>query len=104
MSAAVARSDRTYYVYYRVEPAQAPQMMAAATALMDDLRARTGVAGRLAQRQDDAHTWMEIYDGVADSASFGRELGAAVMRHGVARWLATGSARKTEIFAPLDAS
>lgn len=91
------------YVYYRVLPTQASQVLAAVTAVMDELRDRTGIAGRLTRRRDDADMWMEIYDGIADSVAFERELSAALSRHGMAHWLA-GDARKTEVFVPFASS
>jgi hypothetical protein len=87
------------YVYYRVSQPQPPELRNAIRALMEDVQQRTGIAGRLAQRRDDAGMWMEIYDGIADLAAFERELAAATARHPVARRLA--DSRKTEIFVPM---
>ena len=92
------------YVYYRVRPEHATELRTAVNALIDDLRQRTRVAGRLSRQRDDAHLWMEIYDGIADCAQFERELDAAVARHGASRWLRDGSLRKTEIFVPMRTS
>lgn len=88
------------YVYYRVRPENAAELRATVQAVIDDVRQRAGVAGRLSRQRDDADLWMEIYDGIADAPAFERELCAAVERHGASRGLRDGSCRKTEIFVP----
>ena len=84
-----------YYVYYRIEPVRLDEMRAIASALFDEVRATTGVQGRLLRRRDDASTWMEIYADVADAAKFERALEVALVKAGFERLQAQ---RKTEIF------
>jgi|KBSSwiStaDraftv2_1062776.scaffolds.fasta_scaffold1535087_2 hypothetical protein len=73
-------TPRHYYVWYRLAGAAAPAR-AAITAMMLELAATTGVAGRLLVRADDARTWMEIYEDVDDAEAFERALGDAVVDH-----------------------
>jgi hypothetical protein len=77
------------YVYYRVT-GDARSARAAVGAMMADLEARTGVAGRLLVRADDPSTWMEVYEPVHHPAAFGRALVACVRRHGVAAFANDG--------------
>jgi hypothetical protein len=77
------------YVYYRVT-GDARAARAAVAAMMADLEARTGVAGRLLVRADDPSTWMEVYEPVPHPAAFGRALAACVRRHGVAAFACDG--------------
>lgn len=76
-----------YYVWYRIGGDPRP-VRAAIVAVMADVYRVSGVSGRLLQRLDQPDTWMEIYEGVTDPARFERELTAAVLRHGVAQFIA----------------
>lgn len=88
-----------YYVYYRVR-ADVSHEDAEATvrAMQAALERRTGVAGRLMERRDDAVTWMEAYEGVADPQAFETALRIETETHGVAGIVEPGSARHTERF------
>ena len=88
-----------FYVWYTVtaERAQAIRAIADLLAAVEDA---TGIAGRVLARCDDAATWMEIYENVADAAAFERELAALVRRHDVVRLC--GGVRNVERFAALD--
>ena len=88
----------SYYVYYRVPPANAAQARKAVDALQRELSNATGIAGRLMRRRDDESTWMEIYEGVSDGARFEAKLAELAERHGLPGLLAPGSSRKHEIF------
>ena len=88
----------SYYVYYRVPPANAARARQAVDALQRELSNATGIAGRLMQRRDDASTWMEIYEDVSDGARFEAKLAELAERHGIPGLLAPGSSRKQEIF------
>jgi hypothetical protein len=90
--------DNTFYVYYHVSQASTAAARRAVLALFEDIRASTGIAGRLARRRDEPQTWMEIYERVADGDAFSRALQAGVTRHGLNMVLETGTTRKTEIF------
>jgi hypothetical protein len=88
----------SYYVYYKVPPANAARAREAVGALQRDLSLATGVGGRLLRRRDDETTWMEIYENVADGTRFEAKLAELAERHGIARLLAPGSARRQEVF------
>ena len=66
-------------------------------AVQADVRQKTGVAGRLLTRREQPDTWMEIYEGITDTAAFERELAAAVLRHEVIGGTAQGT-RHVEVF------
>ena len=85
-----------YFVWYEIA-GDGASARAAIDAMMADIARATGVTGRLLVRRDRNATWMEIYEDVADPASFEREIADALVRHGVARFLA-GSARHVEAF------
>lgn len=89
-----------YYVWYRVHGDHAGAH-AAVTALMQDVHRNAGVTGRVLVRRDDPRTWMEVYEHVADPATFEQELAAAAARHDVARWTEAGG-RHTEPFVAPD--
>jgi len=87
-----------YYIYYRVPTENAARARSAVGDLQRELSKATGIGGRLLRRRDDETTWMEIYEAVADGASFEETLAALVERHGIRALLAPGSSRKQEIF------
>jgi hypothetical protein len=88
----------SYYIYYRVPAENAARARAAVGAVQRELSDIIGIGGRLLRRRDDASTWMEIYEDVADAERFEAELGGLVERHGLSALLAPGSARKREVF------
>jgi hypothetical protein len=88
---------RSYYVYYRIG-ADPARVRAVVGSMQAALAETTGVAGRLLRRVDDATTWMEVYEDVADPERFERELEAAVARFGVPALLAAGASRHVERF------
>jgi len=87
-----------FYIYYRVAQQSAEQARRELAALMHTLERQTGIIGRLLQREDEATLWMEVYEDVRDSAAFQEKLDDLIRIHGFARYLAPGSARKTERF------
>lgn len=68
------------YVYYRVAGDRHAARRTIA-ALLAEVEARAGVAGRLLMRCDDPCTWMEIYAPVVDVAAFRAILDEAVRVH-----------------------
>lgn len=60
----------SYYVYYRIDPARLDEVRAAVAGLMREVEQATGVRGRWLRRRDEATTYMEVYEGVADETSF----------------------------------
>ena len=65
------------YVYYRIDPAQAPLATDRIDALLGAMALHCGKPPRRLQRCDDASTWMEIYEGIADIATFATALNTA---------------------------
>ena len=88
-----------FYVYYRIA---ADTLVARRRigALMAEIEARTGVAGTLHARCDDASTWMETYAPTAGAATFRRILAAMVKKHDAVALTADGR-RHIEQFAAL---
>ncbi|MFC3531044.1 DUF4936 family protein [Vogesella facilis] len=85
------------YIYYRVDGNFLPAQQQA-NALLAEIQQKTGIAGRLLRRRDDAQTWMEIYEPIGDAAAFGAALQAAVARQP----LLAALQRHEEWFQPLD--
>lgn len=79
-----------YYVYYRVAAGGEASLRQAVMRMQAMLRAETGVSGRLLQRRDDPHTWMEIYETVSDAERFETALAVAVAREGLDALLPAG--------------
>lgn len=90
-----------YYIYYRVQPGQDAELLAAVSAMQAALSRATGVSGRFRRRLDDPLTWMEVYEGVADPHLFEVELGLQARRYGLNEFLAAGTPRHLERFRPL---
>jgi hypothetical protein len=84
-----------FYVWYRVA-GDATCARDAITAMMLDVAMRTGVAGRLFERAEDATTWMEVYADVDDRRAFERALERAVKQHGASQFADGG--RHAECF------
>ena len=59
-----------YYVYYKVELVRFAEMRAKVDRLFEIVEREAGVRGRWMQRRDDSTTWMEVYEGVRDTAAF----------------------------------
>jgi hypothetical protein len=95
------RAPAGVYVYYRLA-ADTAAARDAVTKLFAAVAAATGVAGRLLARCDDAATWMEVYEPIADTRAFVPRLAALAQSHRVAA-LAVDGKRHTECFAPLPA-
>lgn len=65
------------YIYYRID-GNFPSFAHAARQIMAQIESATQIKGRLLQRHDDAHTWMEIYEPVPDPAALAALLATAV--------------------------
>jgi hypothetical protein len=87
-----------YYIYYRVAPSAAARARAVVDAVQAALVQDTGIRGSVLRRDDDASTWMEIYEGVADPARFEAALERRLAQHGFDAGMAPGSRRHTERF------
>jgi Domain of unknown function (DUF4936) len=89
------------FVYYRVADASESAVRERVGAILADVRAATGVQGRLLRRRDDPTTWMEVYEPVPETEAFERALDAVLARHGFDALLAPGGARHTERFVAI---
>ena len=88
-----------FYVWYTVRGGL-DTAMRAISRLMTAVEERTGVAGRVLARRDDASTWMEIYENVDDPVRFERALSELVHEHEVLTHV-EDARRHTERFAAL---
>ncbi|HEX7971923.1 MAG TPA: DUF4936 family protein [Thiobacillus sp.] len=88
------------YVYYRIDPAQVDLAAARIDALLHALAAHCTQPPRRLARCDDAATWMEMYEGIADFAAFAAALNAAVRTFGCATF--TRGERHLECFSTPD--
>ena len=86
------------YVYYRIDPLQAGLAAARIDALLETMATHCSQPPRRLNRCDDAATWMEIYEGIADFAAFSAALNAAVQTVGCAAF--TQGERHLECFSP----
>ncbi len=69
---------RHAYIYYRVAPAQASQAASRVDTLLQALAAHCTQPPRRLARCDDAATWMEVYEGIADWPAFEAAMQAAL--------------------------
>ena len=88
----------SYYIYYRVDPAQMEAAESRIKHLLVAVEKATGSAGRRVTKRGEPNLWMEVYEGVADEAEFERELAAAVNRLKATEFLVSGSGRHIECF------
>ena len=88
----------SYYIYYRVDPAQAAAAEPRVKQLLDAVKQSTGIAGRLMKKRGEPDLWMEVYENVADETNFEWELAEAVSKLKATEFLPAGSGRQTECF------
>lgn len=86
-----------YYIYYRVADDDT-ETETQVRAMQARLACRSGVSGHLLKRRDDPHTWMEIYENVADSIGFEQQLARAVSEFDVEMFLGGEGRRVVECF------
>lgn len=86
------------YVYYRIDPAQAPRAADGIAALFRAMAAHCSQPPRRLVRCDDPSTWMELYEGVGDFAAFEAALRTAARKLDLATF--TRGERHLECFAP----
>lgn len=89
----------SYYIYYRVDAAQANACTDAVQKLLAMMRQRTGIRGRVLTKRNEPLLWMEIYEQVVDEAKFEWELAEAVAACGINPLLQSGSTRHIECFS-----
>jgi hypothetical protein len=88
----------SYYIYYRVNPADAAGCEARVLQLITTVKQSTGVSGRLLKKRSDPLLWMEVYESVRDDAKFELELQQATSQLKIADCLQEGSTRRAECF------
>ncbi len=88
----------SYYIYYRVDPAQAAAAESRIRQLLAAVEEATGIAGRLMTKRGEPNLWMEVYEGVADEAKFEWELATAVNQCEATAFLQAGGGRHVECF------
>jgi len=79
-----------YYVYYKVDSKRLSELRAGVEGLFAAIERECGVRGRWMHRRDDPVTYMEVYEGVTDTAKF-----EAVLQRESA---GLGLQRRTELF------
>jgi hypothetical protein len=89
---------RSAYVYYRIDPAQAALAAARINVLLDLMEEHCSEPPRRLARCDDAATWMEIYEHIADYAAFAAAMDAALRAVDCATF--TRGERHLECFSP----
>jgi hypothetical protein len=89
---------RSAYVYYRIDPAQAALAAGRIDALLKMMGGHCSRPPRRLARCDDAATWMEIYEDIADHAAFAAAMDAAVRAVDCAPF--TQGERHLECFSP----
>jgi len=87
-----------FYIYYRVEPANAAVLEARIREMQAALHLQTGVAGRLLKKRDEPLLWMEVYENVAVAEGFEDALLRVVEEYRIGQFLELGSQRHTECF------
>lgn len=87
----------SYYIWYRVRD-DALETETVIRRMMARLACRAGVSGRLLKKRDEPRLWMEVYEGVADSGAFERQLAQAVDEFDVEMFCE--DARHLECFTP----
>ena len=88
----------SYYIYYKVVPAQAESCELRVLELFTLIKQGTAVAGRLLKKRSEPTLWMEVYENVRDDAKFELELEQAATQLKLAECLQEGSARRVEVF------
>lgn len=88
----------SYYIYYRVDAAKTGACAVAVEYVLDAVRRKTGVQGRVLKKRNEPLLWMEVYEQVGDEAAFEWELAEAVAGSGIATMLQPGSGRHIECF------
>ena len=86
----------SYYIYYHVgQPDRARDLVRSIQASVVE---QSGIAGRFLTKRDDPATWMEIYEGVTDTAALEACLAGCVKAANFASVVADGGTRHIECF------
>lgn len=85
-----------YYIYYRVLTDD-PETEQQIRGMQARLSCRSGHYGKLLKRHNDPLTWMEIYEGISNSADFEQQLTRALAEFDIAMFI--NGNRVTECFS-----
>jgi hypothetical protein len=88
------------YVYYRIDPAQAQLAATRIDALLGAMALHCDAPPRRLSRCDDATTWMEVYESIAEFSAFATALVMAAQTFDCATF--TRGERHLECFRALD--
>ena len=88
----------SYYIYYRVNAADAQTCEARVLQLISTLKTSTSITGRLLKKRSDPLLWMEVYENVRDDAKFELELEQTAAQLKISECLQEGSTRRAECF------
>jgi len=87
-----------FYIYYRVELANAVALEARIRDIQAALHLQTGVASRLLKKRDEPLLWTEVYENVAVAEGFEDALLRVVEEYRIRQFLDLGSQRHTGCF------
>ena len=62
------------FIYYRVAERDRDEAETMIRAMQAQLACRSGIAGRLLKKRDEPGLWMEVYEPIAQSEAFERQL------------------------------
>ena len=88
-----------YYIYYRIDANDTHTLKNLVASMQARIRCQTGVVGRCLVKRDDPLLWMEIYEGVENTAQFETALMKEVEKFEIDMFLAEGSQRRVECFS-----
>lgn len=88
----------SYYVYYRVDAANAATCEARVLELFTAMQQATGVVGKLLKKRSEPLLWMEVYENVRDDAKFELELNQALTQLKLTECLQSDGERRVECF------
>ena len=86
------------YIYYRVDPARQPALVAELKRIQGELAADFALSARLMRKADDPATLMEVYEALRDGDALLAALNARLTAIGFDTWLMPGSRRHVERF------
>lgn len=90
------------YIYYRIAPEHVHAAEECVYKLLESVKARSGIEGRLMKKRALPEQWMEIYEGAEDEVRFEIQLEEALRDSGLSACLQAGSVRHLECFYSAD--
>jgi hypothetical protein len=90
------------YIYYRVAAEHEPAARSALQAMLAELEASAGIAGKAYCKASEPLLWMEVYTAVADPEALVHLLAGLADHHRLVACLADNQRRHVEHFLPLE--